>query len=57
MSGNNDTGLRSFGRKWYVDDGERSRIVAGPFPHRKAAREWSVGLFSESAPVASVAPQ
>jgi hypothetical protein len=57
MSWDNDTGLRSFGRKWYVYDGERSRIVAGPFPHRKAAREWSVGLFSESAPVASVAPQ
>jgi hypothetical protein len=46
MSGENDTELRSFGRKWYIYDGERSRIVAGPFPHRNAAREWSAQLFS-----------
>jgi hypothetical protein len=49
-----DTELRCFGRKWYVYDGERSRIVAGPFLHPHAAREWK--LLSQ-APVDSVAPR
>jgi hypothetical protein len=48
-----DTELRRFGGKLYIYDSERSRIIAGPFLHPHAAREWK--LLSQ-APVDSVAP-